>query len=215
MNETTLRPYSRPVAYLLKFQWAVGERVLRALLLNRFAPRVAGVERGARYVTGGHRLQSVDVFKPLGSRPSRCWSTTTEAPSTSGTRGPTTASARPSPTRVTCLQRQLPHGPALGVQAAVAGCRGGGEVGVRERRVVRRRRIPPVPGGDSAGASLSSAYAVMAQDEGLRREVGVRECLPMEDPAGDCCSSTGYTIVGRRRSRSSLDQVRHDRLPGA
>ncbi len=62
-------PYNTVFAYLLKFNWAVGERLVRALLLNRKAPPVSGVERDLPYVKGGSRLQVLDVFEPLGEPP--------------------------------------------------------------------------------------------------------------------------------------------------
>ncbi len=181
MNETTLRPYSNTLAYLLKFQWAAGERVARALLLNRFAPRVAGVERGARYVMGGHRLQSIDVFKPPGEPPFPVLVYFHGGAQHVGDKGTydrvckTFAAAgylvfnanyRMAPRFKFRTQWQ---DAASAVKWAYESAAWYG--GDNSRLFL---------GGDSAGASLSSAYAVMAQDEGLRREVGVRECLPVE-----------------------------------
>ncbi|WP_287154001.1 alpha/beta hydrolase [Candidatus Solincola tengchongensis] len=62
-------PYNVAFAYFLKFNWALGERVVRTLLLNRMAPPVAGVERDLPYVKGGNRLQVLDIFRPLGDPP--------------------------------------------------------------------------------------------------------------------------------------------------
>lgn len=57
-------PYNKFAAYLFKFNWAVGERILRLLLLNRRAPQVWGIERDVPYLERAGRLQKLDVFKP-------------------------------------------------------------------------------------------------------------------------------------------------------
>jgi len=62
-------PYNLAFAYFLKINWAVGERVVRTLILNRKAPPVAGVVRNVPYVEGGNRLQVLDVFRPPGEPP--------------------------------------------------------------------------------------------------------------------------------------------------
>ena len=54
-DDMLLRPYNTRAAYALKLAFAAAERAGGALLINRCAPRVAGVERRARYVAGGHR----------------------------------------------------------------------------------------------------------------------------------------------------------------
>ena len=62
-------PYNNTFAYLFKFNWAVGERVLRALLLNRRSPEVGAIERDLRYVEKGSRLQKLDIFIPPSGPP--------------------------------------------------------------------------------------------------------------------------------------------------
>ncbi|MBC7246415.1 MAG: alpha/beta hydrolase fold domain-containing protein [Actinobacteria bacterium] len=62
-------PYGTAFAYLFKFNWAVGERILRALLLNRRAPEVGAIERDLPYVEEGSRLQKLDVFIPPSEPP--------------------------------------------------------------------------------------------------------------------------------------------------
>ncbi|MGQ9758387.1 MAG: alpha/beta hydrolase [Actinomycetota bacterium] len=62
-------PYNLAFAYFLKINWAVGERVVRALVLNRKAPPVAGVGRDVPYVERGNRLQVLDIVRPLGDPP--------------------------------------------------------------------------------------------------------------------------------------------------
>ena len=62
MAGRNLRPYPRALVYAIKFAVAAGERVGRVLALNRFAPRVAGVERRVQYVPDGHRLHSLERF---------------------------------------------------------------------------------------------------------------------------------------------------------
>lgn len=62
-------PYNLPFAYFLKLNWALGERVVRTLVLNRQAPPVAGVTRNVPYVPGGNRLQVLDIIRPLGEPP--------------------------------------------------------------------------------------------------------------------------------------------------
>jgi acetyl esterase/lipase len=181
MNGTALRPYSKPVAYLLKFLWAAGERVFRVLLLNRCAPRVAGVERGARYVPGGHRLQSIDVFKPPGKPP---WPvlvyfhggaqhvgdkrTYDRICKTFAHEGYLVFNANYRMAPRFKFREQWQDAAAAVKWAYESAAWYGGD---NSRLFL---------GGDSAGGSLSSAYAVMSQDEGLRMEVGAGECLPTD-----------------------------------
>lgn len=178
------RPYNIAAAYAIKFACAAGEWA-GGLFLNRGAPRVAGVERGARYVTGGHRLQSVDIFKPPGEPP---WPVLVYIHGGAQHIGDKRFYDR--------ICKTFAH---AGYLVFNANYRMAPRYKFREQwrdaaAVVRwaydnaRWYGGDVSrfflGGDSAGASLSSAYAVMALDEGLRKEIGVEDCLPAEALTG-------------------------------
>jgi acetyl esterase/lipase len=185
MAGRNLRPYPKVLVYAIKFVVAAGERVGRVLALNRFAPRVAGVERRVQYVPDGHRLHSLDIFRPMGEPPfpvllymhgsahhvmdKRTFDRICKTFAAAGFLV-FNANYRMCP-RYRFREQWRDAAAAANWVADNAHWFGGDNAGL-------------FMGGDSAGASLSSAYAVMAQDEGLRKEVGVDRCLPVESIRG-------------------------------
>lgn len=184
MSKAGLRPYNYTLVYSMKLLGAPVYK-LGSVMLDPPWPRVGGVERGARYVADGHRLQSVDVFRPLGQPP---------FPVLVYIHGGAHHVCDKSLYNHICKifasagylvfninYRMAPRwkfrtqwqDTALAVKWAYDNARWYG--GDNSRLFL---------GGDSAGASLCSAYAVMAQNEWLRKEVGAAECLPVEALSG-------------------------------
>jgi acetyl esterase/lipase len=173
--------YNMLLAYAIKINWAVGERVMRALLLNRNAPAVAGVERNISYVPGGHRLQRLDVIRPLGEAPFPVLVYIHGGAHHFGDKGTYdrickcfaasgfvvfNANYRMAP-RWDFPEQVRDAAAAVKWAYDNAAAYGG------DNRAV-------FIAGDSAGAYFSAMYAVMAHDEEVRRGVPVDECIPAE-----------------------------------
>jgi acetyl esterase len=205
MASTGNRPYSRILFYILKFIWAAGERILRAILLNRFAPRTGEVERGIRYVFGGHRLQSLDVFRPAGEGPfpvlvyihgggyhfgdKRTYDRVCRSFAAAGYLV-CNANYRMAPRWGWPEQAQ-------DVAEAVAWAHQHASwFGGDPQRMFL--------GGDSAGAYFAALYAELALDEGLREAVPVRGCVPASCLRGLLLFYGAYDFDTVQRTRFPL-----------
>jgi acetyl esterase/lipase len=184
MSEGSL-PYSKAFAYLFKLNWAAGERVLRALLLNRHAPEVGKIERDLRYVEKGNRLQKLDVFLPPSKPPypvlvyvhgggnhvgdKRTYDRICRVFAASGCLV-CNANYRMAPR---CGYREQLQDAAAAVNWAHAHAPGYG--GDAERMFLA---------GDSAGAYHAAMYAAEALHQDLRRALSVPSCVPASSIRG-------------------------------
>lgn len=175
------RPYSRWAFHVAKLIWALGERILRVLLLNRCAPRVAGVERDMRYVFGGHRLQAVDAFLPLNGPPHPVLVYIHGGGFHFGDKRTYDRICR-SFAAAGCLVFNVNYrmAPRWGYpeqlrdvcEAVRWAYANAAWFGGDPRRIFLA--------GDSAGAYFAAQYAVMALDRGLAERAAAGECVPAE-----------------------------------
>ncbi len=181
MSEEGVRHYSRGLFHVAKLIWALGERVLRTLLLNRCAPRIGGIERNIRYRFGGSRLQSLDVFRPRGEPP---WPVLVYIHGGGFHFGDKRTYDRvcrrfASGGHLVCNinYRMAPRWgypeQVQDVAAAIAWAADNASWfgGDTERIFIA---------GDSAGAYFAAEYAALMLDEGLARRVPVGGCVPPE-----------------------------------
>jgi acetyl esterase/lipase len=181
MNAEDRIPYNRALAYFLKDAWAIGERIFRPLIINRFAPKVAGIERNLRYIPGGHHLQSLDVITPLGDPPFPVLIFFHGGGNMFGDKGTydrickTFAAAgylvfnanyRMTP------RWQYPEQVQDAVAAANWVYKNASSRGGDTSRIFIA--------GDSAGAYFSSLYTEMALDKEFMQSVNIAECIPAE-----------------------------------
>jgi acetyl esterase len=181
MADGARRPYNSPLMYGFKINWAVGERVIRALLLNRRAPEVAGIIRRVPYVHGGHRLQTLDVIRPLGEPPFPVLVYIHGGAHHLGDKGTYDRICKcfaAAGFLVFNVNYRMAPGwgyPEQVKDAAEAinyACRNAGLLGGDSDRVFIA--------GDSAGAYFATMYTAMAMDEATMQAIPVSECMPAD-----------------------------------
>ncbi len=177
--------YNTAFAYFFKSVWALGERFLRVLLLNRRAPEVGAVERDIPYLEGARRLQVLDVFVPPGDPPypvlvyahvggthmgdKRTYDRICRVFASSGYLV-FNANYRMAP-RCGYREQLQDVAAAIGWAHAHAEERGGDP----ERVFLA---------GDSAGAYHAAMYAAEARDLGLQDALSLPRCIPAESIRG-------------------------------
>jgi acetyl esterase/lipase len=174
-------PFNVPLAYSIKTVWAIGERALRLLVLNRRAPQVAGIEREIHYVPHGHRLQTLDIIRPLGEPPFPVLIYVHGGAQMVGDKGTyeriCKCFAAAGYLVFNVNYRMSPRwGYPEQVQDAAAA------ISCAYENISSHGGDPNKIffAGDSAGAYLSTMYTAMTLDEELMRAVGVKECIPAD-----------------------------------
>jgi acetyl esterase/lipase len=175
------RPYNKAFAYLLKINWAIGERFFRVLLLNRRAPAVAGIERGIRYVPGGHRLQSLDVIKPIGEPPFPVLVYIHGGAHHIGDKGTYDRICKCfADAGYLVFNANYRMAPRWGFPEQIQDTAAAVRWAYHNASSYGGDKSRMFIGGDSAGGYFTAMYAAMALDKETMKDVPVDECIPAE-----------------------------------